>query len=191
MLFSLEIWLIAVALAMDCFSVSITCGIIERRMGWQVWLMALLFGLFQGIMPLIGWLAATVLVGNIEAYDHWVAFGLLAFLGGKMIWEARHEKEGMKQFNPSSIGVLLTLSVATSIDALAVGFTFRPGLRILTLGEALVPCLIIGFASLLLSLAGKFIGVRVGRLIKLPAEQIGGVILIIIGIKILYEHLLA
>ena len=167
MLLSLEIWLIAVALAMDCFSVSITCGIIERRMGWQAWLMALLFGLFQGIMPLIGWLAATVLVGNIEAYDHWVAFGLLAFLGGKMIWEARHEKEGMKHFNPSSIGVLLTL------------------------GEALVPCLIIGFASWLLSLAGKFIGVRVGRLIKLPAEQIGGVILIIIGIKILYEHLLA
>ena len=109
MLLSLEIWLIAVALAMDCFSVSITCGIIERRMGWQAWLMALLFGLFQGIMPLIGWLAATVLVGNIEAYDHWVAFGLLAFLGGKMIWEARHEKEGMKQFNPSSLGVLLTL----------------------------------------------------------------------------------
>ena len=185
MLLSLEIWLIAVALAMDCFSVSITCGIIERRMGWQVWLMALLFGLFQGIMPLIGWLAATVLVGNIEAYDHWVAFGLLAFLGGKMIWEARHEKEGMKQFNPSSIGVLLTLSVATSIDALAVGITFA------LLPDVDLPAAVnfIGATTFILSAVGLKVGNVFGLKYKSRAEIAGGIILILLGVKILLEHL--
>jgi len=117
--------LLGLALAMDCFSVSITCGLIQKRMGRQVWAMALLFGFFQAMMPFIGWLAIAFFADKIEAYDHWIAFGLLLFLGGRMIVNGlrHHDDAAASHFNPSDWKVLLTLAVATSIDALAVGFT--------------------------------------------------------------------
>ncbi len=184
--------MLAVALAMDCFTVSITCGLIQRRMGAQVLVMAFFFGLFQGLMPLIGWLTASLFSQQISAFDHWVAFGLLAFLGGKMIWEGCKSKkeDETPRFNPSRLVVILTLAVATSIDALAVGFSFV-GMGLLECSQILLPVVAIGVVSFLFSVFGKFIGVRLGHRFDWPAEQLGGVILIIIGIRVLAEHLMA
>lgn len=169
---------------MDCFSVSITCGILQKRMGRQVWAMALLFGLFQGGMPLVGWLLSSNFLRLIEAYDHWVAFGLLLFLGGKMIWEGMHDDGENPHYNPSRLGVLLMLSVATSIDALAVGVSY-PGIGMKGLRSVLEASAWIAVVSFAMSVIGKFIGVKVGCRFNWPAEQVGGVILILIGLKVL------
>lgn len=185
-----EILLLSVALAMDCMSVSVTCGIIQKRMGGQAWAMAFLFGFFQAMMPLIGWFAGSAFSRQIEAYDHWVVFGLLLLIGGKMIWDGFSGDKALPKFNPSSAVVLLTLSVATSIDAMAVGFTFV-GMGIRTFASLLFPLLSIGLCSLALSLFGKYIGVKLGRAFDWPAEQLGGVILIFIGLKVLLQHLSA
>lgn len=120
----LEIWLLAIGLAMDCFAVSIASGIILKRTRWRPMLiMAFAFGLFQAIMPLIGWMCVKTFSHLIESIDHWIAFGILAFLGGRMIWESFKE-ECCQLFNPASLKVVLTMAVATSIDALAVGISF-------------------------------------------------------------------
>ena len=155
-----ELCLLAMAMAMDCFTVSVTCGIIQRRMGRQAWAMAFSFGLFQALMPLLGWLAATVFSRQIEAYDHWVVFGLLAFLGSKMIWDGCHPAAEEPKFNPSSPLVLFTLSVATSIDALAVGFSFL-GMGLRTYPAIAIAVTVIGLMSFLFSLLGKNIGVKI------------------------------
>ena len=185
----IETLLVAVALAMDCFTVSITCGIIQRRMGRQAVAMALLFGFFQALMPVLGWLAANLFSKQITAYDHWVAFGLLVLLGGKMIWEGSRPAEEAA-FNPSKPVILLTLAIATSIDALAVGFSFI-GMGMRQMADIVFPTVAIGIVSFLFSLAGKYIGVTLGRHFNWPAEQIGGGILIMIGLKVLIEHLSA
>lgn len=185
----IEALLLAVALAMDCFTVSITCGIIQRRMGRQALAMALLFGFFQALMPLLGWLAANLFSKQITAYDHWVAFGLLTLLGGKMIWEGFQEKEHTA-FNPSRPAILVTLAIATSIDALAVGFSFI-GMGLRSIAEIVMPVATIGITSFLFSIFGKYVGVSLGRRFNWPAEQIGGSILILIGLKVLIEHLSA
>lgn len=184
-----ETVLLALALAADCFTVSLTCGIIQRRMGRQALGMALLFGLFQGAMPLLGWLLATFPQEEISAYDHWVSFGLLAFLGGKMIREGCREREHCS-FDPSSFSTLLALSVATSIDALAVGFSFI-GMGFGGIRDVLFPVLVIGLASFVLSILGKYVGTTLGKRFDWPAEQIGGAILIFIGARVLVEHLSA
>lgn len=181
---------LAVALAMDCFSVSLTCGMIQKRMGRQALAMAFFFGFFQALMPFIGWLAADIFKHQIDAYDHWIAFGLLAFIGGRMCLSSGDADDGHPRFNPSSLKVILTLAVATSIDALAVGFSFI-GFGIHETAETFVPLLIIGLVSFVMSLLGKFIGVRLGRRFTIPAEKLGGLILIAIGIKVLLEHLCA
>ena len=121
---TLEIWLLAVSLAIDCFTVSVTSGIILRRIQWRTFLkMAFFFGFFQALMPLIGWSGANHFSHLIEAYDHWIAFGLLAFLGIRMIREYFKDIEECS-FDPTRLKVILTLAVATSIDALAVGISF-------------------------------------------------------------------
>lgn len=179
--------LLGVALAMDCFSVSITCGIIQQRMGRQVLGMALLFGVAQALMPLFGWLLAGLFRQQIEAYDHWVAFFLLLFIGGRMIWDGMHP-ERERHICPSKPSTLLVLAVATSIDALAVGFSFISfGIR--TLHDVLRPLLVIGGVTMLCTFLGKYVGIRVGRRFDWPTEQVGGVILILIGTKVLLEHL--
>ena len=185
----IEAFFIAVALAMDCFTVSISCGVIQRRMGRQVWVMALMFGAFQALMALLGWAAVDVFKDKIEAYDHWVAFSLLTFIGGKMIWDGAFPKEN-QSCNPSSYWVILFLSFATSIDALAVGCSYV-GMGFFRFEEVAFPILLIGLASFLLTFVGKYLGVRIGHRFNWPMEEIGGVILIVIGCKVLLQHLLA
>jgi putative Mn2+ efflux pump MntP len=186
----LEIWLLAVALAMDCFAVSIASGIILKRFDRHTVLTtAFLFGLFQGLMPLIGWWAAGTFSQYIKEFDHWIAMGILSFLGGRMIVESFKEEEE-RDFNPTSPKVMVTMAIATSIDALAIGISFA----CLGLGGTSIvyPICVIGFVSFVFSLAGFTFGIRFGKSFaeKLRAELIGGIILIIIGVKILAEHLL-
>lgn len=187
----LEIWLLAIGLAMDCFAVSIASGIILKRTRWKPMLiMAFTFGLFQTIMPFIGWMFAKSFSHFIESIDHWIAFAILAFLGGRMIWESFKEEECCQLFNPTSLKVVFTMAIATSIDALAVGISFA-FLGVQNYNEILSPILIIGLVSFVMSLIGLIFGIQCGCGIarKLKAELWGGIILVIIGLKILIEHL--
>lgn len=193
-----DILFLAIALAMDCFTISIVSGVIttpktEEDSGtvFSSWLfrMALLFGLFQALMPLLGWLGISTFSHYLEAVDHWIAFGLLAFIGGKMIKESFDDEEE-QHFNPLRLQTQLLLAVATSIDALAVGISFAcTGYD--TLSQLTLPLFIIGLASFLLSIVGYYLGRRFGNIItrRLKPECFGGIILIIIGIKILISHL--
>ena len=185
----IEIWLLAISLAMDCFSVSITSGIILRRVLWKTFLtIAFFFGLFQGLMPVIGWFAASRFQHLIENYDHWIAFGVLFLLGARMIKESFKDEEEEHHFNPTRLPVILTMAVATSIDALAVGISFAfTGMT--TWRSILDPVLIIGFVSFIFSIIGCLIGVYFGKRVNLRAELWAGIILIGIGVKILIEHL--
>lgn len=187
----LEIWLLAIGLAMDCLAVSIASGIILKRIQWRPMLvMAFFFGLFQVIMPLLGWLGASTFSHLIESVDHWIAFAILAFLGGRMIKESFKEEDCCQRFNPASLKVVITMAIATSIDALAIGVSFA-FLGIKSCSSILYPVGIIGFVSFLMSLIGLIFGIRFGCGIarKLRAELWGGIILILIGTKILIEHL--
>ena len=187
----LEIWLLAIGLAMDCFAVSIASGIILKRIQWQPMLvMAFAFGFFQAIMPFIGWMCANTFSHLIESVDHWIAFAILAFLGGRMVYESFKEEGCRQEFNPASPKVVLTMAIATSIDALAIGVSFA-FLGIQDYRDILSPILIIGLVSLIMSLVGLIFGIRCGGgcARELKAERWGGIILIIIGIKILIEHL--
>ena len=187
----LEIWLLAIGLAMDCLAVSIASGIILKLIQWRPMLvMAFFFGLFQAIMPLLGWLGASTFSHLIESVDHWIAFAILAFLGGRMIKESFKEEDCCQRFNPASLKVVITMAIATSIDALAIGVSFA-FLGIKSCSSILYPVGIIGFVSFLMSLIGLIFGIRFGCGIarKLRAELWGGIILILIGTKILIEHL--
>ena len=187
MMYWTDILLLSVALAMDCFAVSIVSGVVVRRWLWAPMVrMAVLFGLFQALMPLIGWLATSRFRQYIEDYDHWVAFGLLTFLGVRMIIDSRRPPQE-QHFNPLRLSVQLTQAVATSIDALAVGISFAAtgyGASQLTF-----PLLAIGAGSLVLSVAGCLLGIRFGQDIsrRLQPELLGGLILLFIGVKILFE----
>lgn len=186
----LDSLLIALALAMDCFAVSAVCGVLIRRMEWKTLLpIAFLFGFFQAMMPVIGWAATTHFSHYLESVDHWIAFGMLAFIGIKMIADAFKPEED-KSMNPRSLKTQLLLAVATSIDALAIGIGYAcTGYD--TLSSMTVPVLVIGLVSFLMSLLGFSIGVKFGDSVvrKMRPELFGGIILIGIGIKILIEHL--
>ena len=200
----LDIILLAVALAMDCFTVSIVSGVIDHG-DWHndsseakirgpvpvIYLrMAFLFGFFQALMPLLGWLGISHFQAYMEAYDHWIAFGLLGFIGGKMIWESFGDEED-QHFNPNRLRTQLLLAVATSIDALAVGISFAcTGFTMLS--QLTMPLLIIGLVSFLFSIVGYHLGRRFGKAItrRLKPELFGGIILVLIGVKILLSHLL-
>lgn len=186
---ALEIWLLAISLAMDCFTVSVTSGIILRKVCWRTCLiMSFFFGLFQALMPLIGWFGASRFNHLIESFDHWIAFGLLTFLGIRMIKEGLKNEDEKHCFDPNKLKVILTLAVATSIDALAVGISFAcTGMD--SFVSIFSPIVIIGFVSFVLSIVGQLLGVYFGKRIHLRSELLGGAILIIIGIKILMEHL--
>lgn len=183
----LVIVFLAVGLAMDAFAVSIVTGSVYKQLHIRHALrMALFFGGFQSLMPLVGSLAGLGLRDHIAAYDHWIAFGLLAFIGGKMIYEAFRIEEAEKKLDPSNLLILLTLSVATSIDALAVGFTLSLLVSSLALAVA-----VIGLITFGLSYAGVAIGKRFGHFFESKIEILGGLILIAIGLKILIEHFVA
>jgi len=194
----LDILLLAVGLAMDCFAVSIVSGVLQggdalatamRALPRTMLRMAVLFGLFQALMPLIGWLGISLFQKYMEAYDHWIAFLLLAFIGGRMV------KDGLSpsdepHFDPSRLRVQLLLAVATSIDALAVGVSFScTGYT--ALSQLAFPLTAIGLVSVLFSIAGYLLGRRYGHAIarRLKPELAGGIILIFIGTKILLSHL--
>ena len=180
--------IIALALAMDCFSVSLATGIMQRRVVLKtITVMSLLFGLFQALMPVIGWLGVIFFKSSIESIDHWIAFGLLCFIGIRMIRDGKKDDE--PSFNPDKVMVLLLLAVATSIDALAVGISYVC-IGLTTFESICQPVIIIGLVSFLMSILGYLVGVGVGHKLNLPADIIGGSILIIIGIKILLEHIL-
>ena len=187
----LEIWLLAIGLAMDCFAVSIASGIRLKSVRMRPMLiMALAFGFFQALMPLLGWIGASFFSHLIENIDHWIAFAILAFLGGRMVLESFKDEDCRHEFDPTSLKVVSALAVATSIDALAVGVSFA-FLGVRSFSSILPSIGIIGFVSFALSFVGLMFGIRFGCGIarKLRAELWGGVILIIIGTKILIEHL--
>lgn len=186
----IEVWLTALALAMDCFVMSIACGIIHKKVVWRpVLVMAFLFGFFQALNPMIGWFCADKFRTVIENVDHWVAFAVLMFLGVRMIRESFKPEED-RNFNPCSYKVIFTLAIATSIDALAMGISFSC-MGYTELSSLSYPLASIGFVSFALSLIGVLIGVKFGKGIgkKLRAEMLGGIILVGIGTKVLLEHL--
>ena len=177
--------LIAVGLAMDSFSVSITSGLyLESPRIEDALKVGAFFGFFQAFMPLIGWLGALTLIDLISGFDHWVAFFLLLLIGCKMIYESAMRKNGSLRNNMLNGIVLLTLSIATSIDALAVGISLA-FLRF----SIFFSVIIIGVVTFILSFFGLYLGSHGGKLLGRKIEIIGGVILILIGIKILLEHL--
>ncbi len=151
---------------------------------------AFLFGFFQAMMPLLGWLATSGFQRYIEAYDHWIAFGLLAYLGIGMIRESSRPEEE-HHFNPCSLRTQLVQSVATSIDALAVGISMTM-MGYKDIVEMTLPLFIIGLGSFVLSIAGFLLGIHFGHSIRkrLKPEFLGGLILLFIGFKILFTHLL-
>ena len=177
----------AVALAMDCFAVTMGMACGERGLTMrQAVRMAAFFGGFQFVMPIAGWLAGDKLLGFIRSFDHWVAFGLLALIGGRMIYESFGLSEEEKACRPDQTqgSRLLVLALATSIDALAVGLSLgvvRSGI--------LFPAAVIGATSFVMTIAGAKLGPVVGRIVGRRAELLGGLILIAIGVKILIEHL--
>jgi len=176
---------IALGLSMDAFAVSVSSGFTIKRLHINNALrIAVFFGLFQAIMPVIGWSAGLTLKDFISSIDHWVAFGLLSIIGLKMILESREIDPDKKQTDPLNIYTLLILSVATSIDALAVGLS----LSLLNI-SIITPSIIIGITTFILSFIGVFIGNRVGHFFEKKIEIAGGIILIAIGVKILIEHL--
>ena len=178
--------LVAFALAMDAFAVSVATGAVNKDIKFRYAIrMALFFGLFQGTMPLAGHFAGLSFKDAIAAYDHWIAFGLLFGIGCKMIIDARkHTKE--QHPNPVNLSVLLMLSVATSIDALAVGVT----LQMITL-RVFSATALIGIITFVLSGLGCRIGQKIGHIFENRIEIAAGIVLMAIGGKILVEHLLA
>lgn len=183
-----ELFLIGVGLSMDAFAVSICKGLGMSRLNMrQAAVISLFFGGFQALMPLIGWALGSQLTDFITPIDHWIAFGLLAFVGGKMLWDAFHEDdedEGVQTDEKLDLKELLMLAIATSIDALAVGITFA------FLQVAIVPSItIIGLTTFVISFAGVAVGHFFGARFEKPATIVGGVVLILIGAKILLEHL--
>jgi len=177
--------LMALGLSMDAVAVSLAHGCASSRSGLgQVLLLSLLFGLFQALMPVAGWLAGLGFTTLIRRLDHWVAFVLLAFIGGRMILAAR--RQGGCAPAPARLrpATMLALAVATSIDALAVG------LRLSALAVGIVrPALVIGAVTFALSLLAAFAGRRFGPRLAGGAEAVGGLILVAIGLKILLDHL--
>ena len=182
-----SILLIAIGLGVDALSVAVATGVLLGRPSRAAVLrMSFSFGFFQFMMPLIGWSAGRTVSRLIESFDHWVAFGLLLFVGGKMIFEAIREKEAGQAAtsDPTRGWTLLILSVATSIDALAVG------LSLAFIGEAILfPSAVIGIAAFAMTWVGMVFGAKAGRLFGKKVGVAGGVILIGIGIRILIEHM--
>jgi manganese efflux pump family protein len=182
----LTIIVIAVGLAMDALAVSIATGAASKQLRIHHALrMAFFFGAFQAIMPLIGSFAGVALKEMITSIDHWIAFILLAIIGAKMICESFRLKGSGSTANAESMKVLLVLSIATSIDALAVGVTLP-----LITSSIFLAATVIGITTFILSLLGTQIGRKVGHFFENKIEVVGGLILIAIGIKILVEHIL-
>ena len=183
-----EIFMIGIGLSMDAFAVSICKGLNMRKLDkTQTLIIALFFGGFQALMPFIGWLLGKQFESYITSFDHWIAFILLAFIGGKMIWDVlKGGEEETETAGDSSLDIkeLFVLAIATSIDALAVGISFAFLQVNITSAITLIGC-----TTFVISAAGVFIGHKFGNKYEDKASLAGGIILILIGLKILLEHL--
>jgi putative Mn2+ efflux pump MntP len=180
-----SILLIALGLAMDAFAVALGVGTTRKHMWFRPgFRLAFHFGLFQFLMPVIGWAVGTTVVRFIASYDHWVAFGLLAYVGGKMIKEAFGDGDHRNAADPTRKGMLVMLSVATSIDALAVGLSLAM-LKI----PILYPSIIIGVVTAAMTVMGLALGNRLGTQFGKRMELVGGLVLIGIGLRVLITHL--
>ena len=183
----LELLLVAVGLSMDAFAVAVCKGLNMSKINYKRGaLIALFFGAFQGLMPLIGWFLGVQFEEYIVSFDHWVAFILLGFIGGKMIAEAFEKEKEDCCPDKFSIGELFVLAIATSIDALAVGITFALIAPVTGISVAVI---LIGVITFALSFVGVVIGNKFGAKYKKRAELAGGIILCLMGLKILLEHL--
>ena len=181
---AIEILLISIGLAMDAFAVSVCKGLAMKKMSWKkAIIIGLYFGIFQAVMPVIGYFLGTTFERFITNVDHWVAFILLVGIGINMVKEA-FDKESENRNDNVDMKTMLVLSIATSIDALAIGITFAC-LKI----QIVMPVITIGLITFIISVIGVKIGNRFGDKYGKKAEIMGGVILILLGIKILLEHL--
>ena len=176
---------IGIGLSMDCFAVSLAIGTTTKnRLVYAAVIIACFFGAFQAGMTVIGWLAGSSVIGYISAWDHWIAFILLAIVGGKMIWEGVRGGEEEPHIEAIQLVPVIVLSLATSIDALAVGVSFG-----VLQTAVLVPAIIIGVVCFVISFAGVMLGERLEDILGNKIELIGGLILILIGVNILANHL--
>ena len=177
---------LSVGLAMDAFAVSIAAGLaLESVTPRHVFRLAYHFGLFQFLMPIAGWLAGKEVAVWIGGYDHWAAFALLGYVGGKMLWEARHEKPPGAIRDPTRGLTLIILSVATSIDALAVGLSMAfVGVTVW------IPSVVIGIVAAAMTAVGILLSNRIGSRGGRWAEVAGGLVLIFIGLRLLIGHLI-
>lgn len=185
-----ELFMIGAGLSMDAFAVAICKGLGMNRINWRYTVViALFFGGFQALMPLVGWALGTQFADLITPVDHWIAFALLAVIGGKMLYEALRgdddeAADASAEGERLDVKELVMLAVATSIDALAVGITFA------FLGVNIVEaCVLIGVTTFVLSFIGVAVGNQFGARFEKPATIVGGIVLILIGAKILLEHL--
>jgi len=183
---AITILLIALGLAMDAFAVSIASGISSDISSKRknALLIGLFFGGFQMLMPVLGWAVGLTLQDLIVSIDHWVAFGLLAFIGAKMIYDSTKKDE--PKTSSLKIATLITLSIATSIDALMVGLSFA-----FLQSSIILPVAVIGIVTFTLSATGYIFGFKLGEIFENRIKIVGGIILIGIGLKILLDHLLA
>lgn len=181
-----EVFLIALSMAMDAFAVCLSAGAHEQTTGPRpTFRLAFHFGLFQFLMPILGWFAGSTIERYITAYDHWIGFGLLAFVGGRMIISGINPKIDSQKNDPSRGWTLVLLSVAVSIDALAVGLSLGiVGITIWT------PAIVIGVVTGLVSWLGLRLGNKLGEKFGKRMEIAGGIILVLLGIRILLAHLL-
>jgi putative Mn2+ efflux pump MntP len=181
----ITIFFLAIGLGVDAFSVAIGIGAANDKKSWApVLRLAAAFGLFQFVMPIIGWLAGLTVVEIIASFDHWIAFSLLALVGGKMIWEGFEKESDEEKADQTRGWPLLLLSIATSIDALAVGFSFS-----VLKNPILFPALIIGIICFVMTTVGMIFGKALAKIFGKKVEIFGGIVLIAIGVKILIDHL--
>lgn len=181
-----SILLIAVGLSADCFAVALSSGVSTRNQSWLGPVkVAFTFGLFQALMPVIGWLVGRSVIDFISSFDHWVVFGLLGFVGGKMLYESfQHSNEADKPQDITRGWLLITMSLATSIDALAVGLSFA-----LLDVNIFLAAPVIGIVAVGVTFVGFLAGKRAGKLMGKRAETLGGLILLAIATRILLSHL--
>lgn len=180
----LLLFLVAVGLGMDAFAVAIAVGAVIKELRFRhIFRLSLHFGLFQFLMPIVGWLAGMTMTKIFAVYDHWIAFVILACVGGKMIWESF--KENTVTLKDPTRGLsLIILSVATSIDALAVGLSFA-FLKM----PIIYPSAVIGIVAFIMTMGGMVLGPKIGRIFGKRVELFGGIVLIGIGVKILLDHI--
>jgi manganese efflux pump family protein len=181
----ITIFLIAIGLSFDTFAVSITTGVVVNHIQfWKACRIAFTLAVFQGLMPVLGWIIGMQIESVMKDYDHWIAFGLLFIIGSRMIYESLKPEDERKEFNPFNLLFLLGIAISTSIDALVVGVTFA----FIDI-NILLSIFIIGSVTFIVAMLGMLFGKKASRWFGKKMEIVGGVMLILIGLKILLEHL--